>query len=276
MKAICRRIALVGLGTVLGACAARQAPPVQRYALGMARAEYRDYAGAKASPCDAEPRWLSDELTAVNGLLSRFLKGTEKAATPDALEHPAHLELLQEALRTLPPVLAVHRGNLTALQGCGFRRSGAFPEIAQRGTALVKEAQSRLDDAPQALAAAQLREARQKWRDEAPEREAAARGTWCSKDPQVGQPDLYYARQLPEGRTEWLFCDGHRVEQSPGGEPTLQSPEGLTRRERRRVQPQRYLDAASSYPTEEVDRQPRAASSVTGSGSTAGAASGAR
>ena len=63
----------LGLGVTLLACSAKHAPPAKHYALGMSRVEYRDYAAAKANPCDAEPRWLADELTAVNGLLARYL-----------------------------------------------------------------------------------------------------------------------------------------------------------------------------------------------------------
>ncbi|MCP3142811.1 hypothetical protein [Pyxidicoccus xibeiensis] len=250
MTAIFRRLALTGLGVALGACATKAAPPTQRYALGMARADYRDYAGAKANPCDAEPRWLSDELTAVNGLLSRFLQDTE---APQQAQQAA---LLQEATRTLPPVLKVHEGTLAALQQCGFRRSGAFPEIARRGAELLKATQARLAEAPAALEAAALGEARKRWQEEAPQREATARGSWCADKPQVGQALLYYARQDAEGRTEWRFCDGLRVEQPANGAPQLVEPEGLSARDRRRIQPQRYLDAARDFPPEEVDRQP--------------------
>ena len=70
------------LGTIaLSACAAKQVAPMQKYTLGMGRAEYRDYGGARAL-CEAEPRWLADELSSVNGLLARFLSSTEQAGDP--------------------------------------------------------------------------------------------------------------------------------------------------------------------------------------------------
>ncbi|WP_240359146.1 hypothetical protein [Pyxidicoccus trucidator] len=256
MRSTLQRLVLLGMGVALGACAARPAPPVQRYVLGMSRAEYRDYRETKASPCDAEPRWLADELTTVNGLLSRFLRETEQLPAVDAPEHASRLALLQEATRTLPPLLEVHRGTLRSLEECGFRRSGAFPEISQRGVELVEATRARLAQAPAALEAAALHEARRQWKEEAPNREASARGTWCPAAPKVGQPDVYYARQEADGRIEWRFCDGHRVERAAGGEPQLIEPEGLTRRERRLIQPRRYLEAAGNFPTEEVDRQP--------------------
>lgn len=250
------RILLVGLSVGLGACAGGKVAPLQTYSLGMARAEYRDYAGARSSLCDTEPRWLADELSSVNGLLARFLSSTEEATKPGSLHHSEHLALLQEANRTLVPVMEIHRRNLAELSECGFHRTGAFPEIARRGTELLAQTKARLTEAPAALAAAELRVAQQKWLEEAPAREAAAKQTWCTAHPTVGSADLYFARQYPDGRTEWLFCDGLSVEAPAGGEPQLITPEWISRRDRRRIQPQRYLDAAKAYPASEVDRQP--------------------
>jgi hypothetical protein len=241
---------------VWGACAGSQSAPLQRYSLGMARAEYRDYSGTRADLCDVEPRWLVDELSSVNGLLARFLASTKEATNPRSLQHAEHLALLQEATRTLSPVIEIHRRNLAALSECDFRRTGAFPEIARRGTELLEGSKARLTEASAALAAAELLRAQQKWAEEAPAREAAAKETWCPRSPKLGQGELYFARQYPDGRTEWLFCDGVMVEEAAGGEPQLVTPEWLSSRERRRIQPQRYLDAAKAYPASEIDRQP--------------------
>ncbi|WP_241759108.1 hypothetical protein [Pyxidicoccus parkwayensis] len=216
----------------------------------MSRVEYRDYVAAKANPCDAEPRWLADELTAVNGLLARYLSETEKLEGP---EHENARTLAQEATRTLPPVMEAHRGTLAALERCSFRSTGAFPEISRRGTELLEAARARLAATPAVTA---LSEAREKWKEEAPQREATGRANWCPEKPQVGRPDVYYARQEPDGHAAWLFCDGHRVELAPGGEPQLIEPEGLSRREKRLIQPKRYLEAASNFPAEEMDRPP--------------------
>jgi hypothetical protein len=230
--------------------------PLQRYSLGMARAEYRDYSGARAELCDVEPRWLVDELSSVNGLLSRFLASTKEAVTPQSLEHAEHLELLKEATRTLGPVMETHRKNLAALSECDFRRTGAFPEIARRGTELLELSKARLAEASTAVAAAELLKAQKKWAEETPAREAAAKATWCPRNPKLGQGELYFARQYPNGRIEWLFCDGVMVEVPAGGEPQLVTPEWLSNRERRRIQPERYLEAAKNYPASEIDRQP--------------------
>jgi hypothetical protein len=230
----------------------------------MGRAEYRDYTGARANLCDSEPRWLVDELSSVNGLLARFLSSTEQAAAPEALQHEQHLELLLEATRTLGPVLEIHRQNLAELSECSFHRTGAFPDIARRGAELVGLAKTRLVEAPTALAAAELQMRQRKWREDAPARQATARQTWCPATSAVGSADLYFARQSANGRTEWLFCDGLVVELPAGGQLQLITPEGLSRRDRRRIQPQRYLDAAKAYPASEIDRLPESAASSRG------------
>ena len=250
------RIILLGLlGSTWGACAARQEVLPRSYALGMGRAEYRDYGGPGAL-CEAEPRWLVDELGSVNGLLARFLTGTEGASAPTARRHTGPLELLEEAARTLGPVLEAHERNLEALAHCGFKTTGAFPELARRGVQLVKDSRARLAEAVPALAAAELREARRQWMEGAPAREAEAKRTWCAGSPVVGSGELYFAREYPNGHTEWLFCDGMMVESQRGAEPTLFTPEWISRKDRRRIQPRRYLDAARDYPDSEMDRQP--------------------
>ncbi len=250
---------LGGLCVALGGCAtAKQTVPVQRYSLGLlARADYRDYAGAKANICEAEPRWLTDELSAVNGLMARFLSSTDQALDPEGVEHDKHLEMLKQASETLGSVLDVHEANLTSMKACAFATKGAFPELSRRGKDLLDRARSRLADAPKAIEASELKEKQRLWVEEAPMREQTARQTWCAKRPEVGNTDLYFARQYTNGRTEWLFCDGHVVEVAANGnEPVLVSPPGLSWRERRRVKPPRYIEAARNYPLEEIERMP--------------------
>jgi hypothetical protein len=189
-------------------------------------------------------------------MLSRFLVNTRDATNLEAPRQAEQLELLREATRSLPPVMKVHRQNLTELSECDFQRTAAFPELARRGTGLLQEAQARLAEAPAALAAIELRNAQRKWAAEARVREATAKETWCAPDTAVGNADVYFARQATDGHSEWLFCDGLKVEAGAGGEPQLVIPEELSRRDRRRIQPQRYLDAAKAYPASEIDRQP--------------------
>ncbi|ABF91823.1 putative lipoprotein [Myxococcus xanthus DK 1622] len=252
-----RQLVLAGLGTALSACATKPAPPVEHYSLGMSRAEYRDYKKAKADPCaSSEPRWLADELTTVNSTMARFLRETEQLSKLDAPDHARQLAMMREATGSLPPIMEVHRYTLNRLKECGFRNTGAFPEIARRGQELLTEVDVRLEEGPKVLAAVALKDARRQWREEMPEREEAARRTWCPPNPQVGQTDLFYARQEVDGRKLWRFCDGHLVEQRAEGEPVLVQPDNLSWRMRRRIKPQSYLDAARAYPTAEMDRQP--------------------
>ncbi|WP_434382809.1 hypothetical protein [Melittangium boletus] len=255
---------LGGMGLVLGACASTPVP-VQPYALAGGRAEYRDYVGAKANICDtAEPRWLLDELSGVNGLLARFLSSTEQVNNPASSERAQQTALLKDAADSLPKVLVVHESNLKALQSCGFARSGAFPELTRRGQELVELSRGRLKEGEQLLVA---QEERSKWKEEGPQREQKARETWCAKQPEVGSTDLFYARRFANGRTEWLFCDGHMVSAtSPDAEPTLSGPE-LSAKERRKVKPARYLEAARGYPAEEIDKQPSGTVAPPASGS---------
>ncbi|MCY1081236.1 hypothetical protein [Archangium lansingense] len=256
MNFVSRKLWIVGgMSLALGACGAGKVVPVQRYSLGVSRADYRDYTGAKSNICDAEPRWLTDELSAMNGLMTRFLSETEQVKNPQSVDYARSVELLKEAAGSLEKVLKVHQTNLQAMQKCGFARSGAFPDIAKRGTELLEQSRARLAGGGQLLA---LEEVQRKWKEEAPQREQTARQTWCAKTPEVGSTDLYYARKFADGRTEWLFCDGHVVQSAAtGGEPTLVSPEGLSAKDRRKVKPPRYLEAAQSYPAEEIDKQPK-------------------
>ncbi|HYO55417.1 hypothetical protein [Archangium sp.] len=263
MNFVSRKLWIVGgMSLALGACAAKNVAPV-RYSLGLMRAEYHDYAGARANICDVEPRAVSDELGAVNKLLADFLSSTEQVKNPRSVDHGRAVELLKEATGSLDKVLDVHQSNLREVRKCGFATSGAFPELAKQGTELVEQSRARLTGSTQLLA---VKEAQRKWLEEAPQREQTARQTWCAKNPEVGSTDLYYARKYADGHTEWLFCDGHIVRSTTnGGEPTLVSPEGLSARERRKVRPPRYLDAAQGYPAEEIDKQP---TSVAGAAAT--------
>jgi hypothetical protein len=256
MNFVIRKLWIVGgVSLALSACGPKRMAPVQQYSLGLSRAEYRDYTAARSDICDAEPRFLTDELSAVNGLMERFLSSTDQAKNPNSVDHTRHVELLKEASGSLGKVLDVHQANLRALQKCRFAKSGVFPQLGQRGQELVEQSRARLAEAGEMLA---LREAQAKWKEEAPQREQTARQTWCAKTPEVGSTDVYYARQFADGRIEWLFCDGHVVQSAPaaGGEPTLVSPEGLSAKDRRKVKPPKYLEAAKAYPMEEVDKQP--------------------
>lgn len=242
-----------GMSLALSACAAKKVTPVQ-YSLGLARAEYRDYARARVDICDTEPGAVTGELGAVNKLLTDFLSSSEQVKNPQSVDHGRAVELLKEATGSLEKVLDVYQANLQAVRRCGFAKSGTLLELANKGTELVTQSRARLAESAQLLA---VKEAQRKWLEEAPKREQAARQEWCAQTPEVGSTDLYYARKHADGRIEWFFCDGHIVQSATnGGEPTLVSPEGLSARDRRKVKPPRYLEAAQGYPAEELDKEP--------------------
>ena len=85
-------------------------------------------------------------------------------------------------------------------------------------------------------------------------REASAKQEFCKAGTAVGTGDLYFSRQETDGKTRWLFCDGMVVEAASGGEPSLIIPDPISKRDRRRIQAGRYLEAAKGYPADEVDR----------------------
>lgn len=255
MNVMSRKLWVIGgLGLALSACA-RKLEPLQEYNLGGMKQGFRDYTRNGGDICDAEPRALADELGGVNNLLAEFLSSTEKANTPTSVDYNRHVTLLKESAGSLGKVLDAHQANLKALPQCGFAKTAPFPEVETRGQELLKKAHARLSEGDWLVDVAA---AQRKWEQEAPQREQAARQTWCAKDPEVGNAEVYYARAYADGRSEWLFCDGHMVQARGGGDPTLVSPENLNARERRKVKPARYYEAAQGYPTKEMDKQPTA------------------
>jgi hypothetical protein len=197
-----------------------------------------------------EQRRLADELKRINEVLEQFVSGTEASVKPEATAE--QVQLLREG-SALTPVVDAHGKNLAGLRGCGFTKP-PFPELAKKGEEVVTSAKARLAEAPEVLAAADKRLAEAKWREESGAREATAKQEWCKPGTAVGSGDLYFSRQGSDGKTQWLFCDGMVVEASSGGEPSLIIPESISKKDRRRIQAARYLDAAKAYPAEEIDR----------------------
>jgi hypothetical protein len=235
----------------LGACAGKKPPPAQRLTLGATALEYRDYSLVRGSLCDVEPRRLAEELKKINEALEQFVSGTEAAVKPEATAE--QVELLREGSKALKPVVEAHGKNVAGLRACDFKKA-PFPELAKKGEEVVKSAKARLSEAPEALATADKRIAEAKWREESATREATAKQEFCKAGTAVGNGDLYFSRQEAEGKTLWLFCDGMVVEAASGGEPSLIIPDTISKKDRRRIQAARYLDAAKGYPAEEIDR----------------------
>ncbi len=227
---------------------------MQDYTLGIWRASYRDYANSPTSICSAEPRWLQDQLSSVNGIMSRWLdktsKGYEDTWSSD------ELSLLEEGSRTLPPLLEVHGRNLEDLARCSFGDERAYPDLRERGLELIVRVRERIDFAPKLQAYITARDVRDLWKRERHLREAQARTGCPARPPRRGPPPIYYAWQTEGGETRWLFCDGARVTELPGGATTFDPPGDLSARERRRLNAKTYLKAAAAYPQTRVDRAP--------------------
>lgn len=246
------RILLLSLCATLSACAAKKPPPAQSASLGENKLAYRDYSRVKGSLCGVDPRQLGPELQKLNEALEQFVSKTENATKPEAT--PEEVEMLREGSKALGPVVDAHTKNLAGLSACGFKKQAPFPELVQKGEPIAKQAKARLDEAPAALEAADKRLAETKWREESAAREATAKQTWCSGKVNVGSGDLYFARQEPEGKIRWSFCDGVAVEWMSGGEPAVVVPDSISKKDRKKIQDKRYLEAAKGYPAEEIDK----------------------
>ncbi len=245
------------LALALTGCAAGRTgtpPPLQTYTLGMWRAEYRDYGGS-SEICTAEPRWLIDQLSSVNGVLSRWLAETERG--PEERWTRAQLDLLDEGSKTLPPVAEVHAQNLEAVRRCRFARESAWPDLRARGLELAAQVKARAEWAPLLRAYLAEREAHAAWHSGRAARELEARRTCPDRPPKRGPPPLYLATANEAGEVQWLFCDGSRVvAPAAGGSPRFEPPAGLSSREARRLQPKGYLEAAFDFPAERIDTPP--------------------
>jgi hypothetical protein len=188
----------------------------------------------------------------INEALEQFVSKTEGVSQPEASAE--QVELLREGSKSLGPVVEAHRKNLAGLRQCKFQKQAPFPEIDKKGEEVIGLAKARLEEAPAVLTAADQRIAEKKWQEESAAREATAKQTWCKAGTPVGSGDLYFARQETDGKTRWLFCDGMVVEAASSGETTLTIPETISKKDRRRIQEKRYLEAAKSYPAEEIDK----------------------
>lgn len=191
--------------------------PVE-YRLGEWKATVRLYSPPSAV-CDAEPQWLYDELEQLNGLLDAFLA---RASTRGGGWGDQHLPMLEQAVKTLPPVVAAHGSSLRALGSCPFAKSGLYPQLIERGLKLVQEAETELAKLPELMRFTRHRAAVERWeKDRAAKQQKAKEG--CAKP----SPAIYFAYQDEYGTRFWLFCDGAVVHAAvdktfavdPGGSP---------------------------------------------------------
>lgn len=247
------RKALFLIAAVASGCVMRPpAPPrPESYTLGTTKATYRAYKGATSGICEAEPRWLSEELAAVNSLLARYLSETEGEADD---EWPAaRLALLTDAVETLPPVVTIHEENLEELERCGFRRSGLLPQIRTRGRELIGATRARFERSKQLAAYVSAREARKQWLRDRPAEELRAKEV-C--EPKSRAVVLYYAWRDEAGKSRFLFCDGATMISDPTGATEFTPPSGLSKWQKKRLKQDRYIEAVFAVPPDQISAAP--------------------
>lgn len=263
------RSALAGLllsFLAIGCKTTKPAPPLNRLELSGGVATWRAYgAPDKASICDAEPRFLLDELASVNGALSRFLDATatpEGTAVKDAWPDEK-IERFDEGLEGLPDLLTQHESNVKQASECGFAKTGGYPRLLERSRELAKDARARLDTVPKEIAQARAARALEKWQRDRLDAQEAARRECPAKS---SSPVLYFAFTDEQGVTQWLFCDGASVTQAGQGEPTFEAAPTELVKGKRAPKPAAYLAAAKKYPAESINKAPAPAPSSSGSG----------
>lgn len=239
-----------GLLLLAVACAHGEPPPLASRQLAGGTVTYRAWGGP--SICEAEPRFLLDELTAVNSALQRWLdraRGDAPAAWPESriAEVTASAEPLGELTRE-------HALNLEALGGCSFADSAGYPFVRRRGSELLARVRQREQELPRVHAAARTARALEAWVRGLDAERSAARRTCPTR---FTQPLVFFAWRDADGVTHWLFCDGASIEQPAGG-PRVLLQGGDSVRGKSRFSDQQYLDAAQKFPAARVSAPPEA------------------
>lgn len=209
------------------------------------RASWRDFPAGGI--CDAEPRFLLDELLSVNELLKRFLKDTEGEA--DAPWPDSQMALIDEGRERLPPVMDAHEQNLDQLERCAFRDGQGYPLVRRNGRQFIERTRRWLDEAPRVIAQVKRQRAREAWERERLATQEGARRTCPSA--RLGAATIYFAFRDDEGRTSFYFCDGASVLAREGAQPVFEpAPAELGRG--KRTPEKTYLTAAQRYPKEAI------------------------
>lgn len=237
------------LASGLAACGAHRTPmKPTTVSIAGGRATFRDYRSDPARVCTAEPRWLLDELTAVNGMLRRFVIATEG----DQLGFKQR-RLLEEGAEVLPPVLEAHEVSLQQLDRCAFGKQGGFVAAVQFGKDRLREVRTLLEEAPQRIARAEAVEALKRWRREIPRMQLQAQAGCDRRNPRR----IYFAWEQENGTRVFSFCDGASVTQRDGDRPLWLPPEGAPTRGRWAPKEKNYLEAVKSYALDMISRPPR-------------------
>lgn len=242
MRAMWRVLPLLALA---GCATPRPAPRGEHLDFGGVRATWRPF--VDNGICEAEPRFLRDELLSVNEVLKRFLKDSEGDAAapwPDA-----QVKLVADAQTALPPVMEVHERNLRLVAGCEFHTSGGYPVVLERGDELLRDVRARLKEAPLVIAEVRRKRAMDTWNQQRLSSQDSARRT-CPP-PRPGAAVLYFAFRDAAGLTSYFFCDGAAVMKREGEAPRLE-PAPFQPKRGKRVTEKAYLAATDKYPAEAV------------------------
>jgi hypothetical protein len=225
-------------------------PPLQQAKVGTLSTEYRSYAGLDV--CRVDAAMLSSELDTTNEMLGELLRAT--SAGKEGYWTDEQLALLDEAQRTLSPVLDAHEATLQGVSACPTTEEVSWADTVRVGTELSGQARRRIAEAPALLAYVRAIREVKSWREKQAAEQKRRRREDCPERP--GKvPVLYYAWEDAVGKTEWLFCDGSKVFADQGKPPELnQDPE---QRPKNAPPAEAYLQVAAKYPAAEIRRSPR-------------------
>lgn len=231
-------------------CAAHEAPASRVHTVAGVRVAFRAWPPSQI--CEAEPRFLLDELTAVNSGLQRYLDAARSDAPADWPER--RIRAVEALAEGLDEVVTQHETNVKGVAACGFAASAGYPFVRTRGLELIREVRERRTQLPERFAAARLERARDEWSRSLPSLRESARSACPTR---TAAPQVFFAWADDEG-THWWFCDGAQlVRPAAPEEAELDLLVKDTPRGQRAFTRQQYLDVAAGFPVERLSMAPR-------------------
>lgn len=250
----------LGGGVVVGllaGCLAHQSlpkPPPNVVEVAGGRATWREYGGHRvAGICDAEPRFLLDELTGFDALLKRFL---DKAAGDEPNDWPeARIEGVEEWVSQLEPAVAQHEKNLARVRRCAFARTSGYPWLLERSGTLLAAFHARVPELTDVVHGARLARQVAEWNVRVRDEERSRR-LGCPA--RARTPTVYFAYRDVGDVTHWYFCDGATASGHTGREPAVEDLPLAPSNGQRRFTKKDYLLAAKKIGADEVLSPPDA------------------